>query len=61
MGDDSTPIDSCQEAGDDSQKAPGDGDDGHIVDGGVEHPEKVLPYVMGEEAINAKTESAPNQ
>jgi hypothetical protein len=33
MGDDSTPIGSRQEAGDDSQRDPGAGDDGHIADG----------------------------
>jgi hypothetical protein len=49
MGDDSTPIGSHQEAGGDAQRAPGDGDDGHIDDGGVEHAEGVLLDVMGNE------------
>jgi hypothetical protein len=61
MGDDSTPIDSRQDAGDDSQRAPVDGDDGHIGDGGAEYPEEVLPNVMVEEAINVETESAADQ
>jgi hypothetical protein len=61
MGDDSTSIGSCQEADNDSQRAPADGDDGHIADGGAEHPEKVLPNVMGEEAVNVETESAADQ
>jgi hypothetical protein len=61
MGDDSTSIGSCQEADNDSQRARADGDDGHIADGGAEHPEKVLPNVMGEEAVNVETESAADQ
>jgi hypothetical protein len=50
MGDDSTPIGSRHEAGDDAQRAHGYGNDGHIANGGAEHPEVVLPDVMGEEA-----------
>jgi hypothetical protein len=53
MGDDSTPIGSRQDVGDDSQRAHTDGDDGHIGDGGAEHPEEVLPNVVVEELVNA--------
>jgi hypothetical protein len=61
MGHDSTPIASRQEASNDSRRAPADGDDGHIADGGVEHPEQGLLNVMGEQAVNAQTESATDQ
>jgi hypothetical protein len=61
MGDDSTPISSRQEAGDDAQRAPSDGDDGHIVDGGVEHLEEVLLHVIGGEVVNAEIESTADQ
>jgi hypothetical protein len=61
MGDDSTPIRSHQEAGNDSQRAPNDGDDGHIGDGGAEHSEEVLPNVMVEEAVDAEAESTTEQ
>jgi hypothetical protein len=61
MADDSTPIGSHQDTGDDAQRARGDGDDGHIADGGAEHPEEVLSHVMREEAVNAETKSAVDQ
>jgi hypothetical protein len=61
VGDDSTPIGSRQDAGDDSQRAPADGNDGHIGDGSAEHPEEVLPNVMVEEAVNSETESVDDQ
>jgi hypothetical protein len=47
MRDDFTPISSRQEAGDDAQSAPSDGDDGHIADGGAEHAKEVLLHVIG--------------
>jgi hypothetical protein len=66
MGDKSTPIGSFQEGGGDAQRAPGDGDDaqraspsdGAPADGGPEHLEEVLPNIMLEEDVNAKTETA---
>jgi hypothetical protein len=61
MGDDSTPIGSHHEAGDDGERAPCDVDDGHFAYGGAEQPEIVLPEVMVEEAVNAEIESAPDQ
>jgi hypothetical protein len=65
MGDDSTPIGSHQEASGDAERAPGDGDDAQIAsptdgaraDGGPNHPEVVLPNVMGEGDVNAETET----
>jgi hypothetical protein len=50
-----TPIGSCQEASDNAERAPGDGDDaqranpadGARADGGPKHPEVVLPNVRG--------------
>jgi hypothetical protein len=61
-----TPIGSCEEASDDAERAPGDGDDaqranpadGAHADGGPNHPEVVLTNVMGEGDINAETEIA---
>jgi hypothetical protein len=55
MGDDSTPIGSCQEANGDAERALGDEDDaqraspddGARADGGPKHPEVVLPNVRG--------------
>jgi hypothetical protein len=68
MGDDSTPIGSHQEVGDDAQRAPGVGDDGHSVDGGAElHQEMVIPLevvlpdVVAEKAANVETEFAADQ
>jgi hypothetical protein len=61
MGDDSTQIGSCQEADGDAQRAPGDGDNGHIAVGGPEHPEEVLLNVMGEEDFNAEAETVAGQ
>jgi hypothetical protein len=66
MGDDSTPIGSRQEAGGDAKRAPGDRDDvqraspadGAHADGGPNHPEVVLPNIMGEGDVNAKTKTA---
>jgi hypothetical protein len=62
MGDDSTPIGSRQESSGDAERAPSDGDDaqrsspadGAHADGGPNHPEVVLPNVMGEGDVNAK-------
>jgi hypothetical protein len=67
MGDDLTPIGSRQEASGDAERAPGDGDDaqrasptdGARADVGPNHPEIVLPDVMGEGDVNAKTETTP--
>jgi hypothetical protein len=63
MGDDSTPIYSSQEAGDDSQRAPDVGDDGHTADGGAElHQEMVIALevvlldVVVEKTANVETE-----
>jgi hypothetical protein len=61
MGDDSTPLDSCQEESDDAQRASGAGDDDHTADGGAELPEVVIADVVGEKAADAKTESAVDQ
>jgi hypothetical protein len=68
MGDASTPIDSRQEAGDDSQRAPSAGDDGHTTDGGAElQQEMVIPLevvlqdVVAQKAANAEIESAADQ
>jgi hypothetical protein len=68
MGDASTPIDSRQEAGDDSQRAPSAGDDGHTTDGGAElQQEMVIPLevvlqdVVAEKETNAEIESAADQ
>jgi hypothetical protein len=61
MGDNSTPLDSHQEAGDDAQTPPGVGDDGQIADGGAELPEIVIVDVVGEKATNAMTESIADQ
>jgi hypothetical protein len=66
MGDDSTPIGSHQEASGNAERAPSDGDDaqkaspadGARADGGPNHPEVVLPNVMGDGDVNAKTEIA---
>jgi hypothetical protein len=66
MGDDLTPIGSHQEASGNAERAPGDGDDaqrassadGARADGGPNHPEVVLPNVMGEGDVNAETETA---
>jgi hypothetical protein len=55
---DSTPIGSRQDVSDDSQRAPADGDDVHIGDGGAEHLEEVLRNVMVEETVNVETEFA---
>jgi hypothetical protein len=57
MGDDSTPIGSREEAGGDAQRAPADGDDVQIADGGAEHAEEVT----GEVDVDAKTESTAGQ
>jgi hypothetical protein len=57
MGDDSTLIGSREEAGGDAQRAPADGDDVQIVDGGAEHAEEVT----GEVDVDAKTESTAGQ
>jgi hypothetical protein len=68
MGDASTPIDSRQEADDDSQRAPSAGDDGHTTDGGAElQQEMVIPLevvlqdVVAEKAANAEIKSAADQ
>jgi hypothetical protein len=61
MGDDSTPLHSRLEAGDDAHRASGDGDDGDIGDGGAELPEVLIANVVGEEAANAEKESAADQ
>jgi hypothetical protein len=61
MRDDSTPLDSHQEAGDDAQRTSCAGDDGHTADGGAELPEVVIADVLGEKAANAETESAADQ
>jgi hypothetical protein len=66
MGDDSTPIGSRQEASGDAERAPDDEDDaqraspvdGARADGGPNHPEVVLPNVMGEGDVNAETKTA---
>jgi hypothetical protein len=56
MGDDSTSLDSHQEAGDD-----GAGDDGYIADGGAKLFVVVIVDVVGEEAANVERESAVDQ
>jgi hypothetical protein len=56
MGDDSIPLDSHQEEGDD-----GAGDDGYIADGGAKLSVVVIAGVVGEEAANAERESAVDQ
>jgi hypothetical protein len=67
MGDDSIPIGSCQQAGDDSQRDP-TGDDGHTANGGAELQQEdvipievALPDDVAEKAANPKTESAIDQ
>jgi hypothetical protein len=66
MGDDSTPIGSCQESNGDAERAPSDEEDaqraspgeGARADGGPKHPKVVLPNVMGEGDVNAETKIA---
>jgi hypothetical protein len=55
MGDDSTPIDSRQEADGDAQRA--SLDDEAPTDGGTEHPVEVLPNVTREEVVNGETKT----
>jgi hypothetical protein len=65
MGDDSTPVGSRQEASGNAERALGDRDDaqraspvdGARADGGPNHPEVVLPNVMGVGDVNAETET----
>jgi hypothetical protein len=66
MRDDSTPIGSCQNANDNAERAPTDGDDaqrgspcdGAPADGGPEHHEEVLPNITREEDVNAEIKIA---
>jgi hypothetical protein len=56
MRDDSTPIGSREEAGDDAQRALANGDDGQIADVGAEHAEEVRGV-----DVNVETESVAGQ
>jgi hypothetical protein len=56
MGDDSTPLDSRTEAGNDGAR-----DDGHNAHDGAELPQVVVANVVVEEAANAERKSATDQ